>query len=66
MSKIAVITGAGVGRATAEKFTRQGYDVAQLSRDPERLDAAAAGPLGLHRLAKRHDSDASFPEWPAP
>ena len=65
MSKIAVITGAGVGRATAETFTRQVYDVALLSRDPERLEAAA-GPLGLHRLAKRPDSDASFPEWPVP
>ena len=32
MSKVAVITGAGagVGRATAEEFARQGYDVALL------------------------------------
>lgn len=44
MAKIVVVTGAGagVGRATAEEFGRQGYDVALLSRDPERLEHAAA------------------------
>jgi short-subunit dehydrogenase len=44
MSKIAVITGAGagVGRATVEEFARRGYDVALLSRDPNRLEQAAA------------------------
>jgi len=42
--KIAVITGAGagVGRAVAEEFARSGYDVALLSREPERLARAAA------------------------
>lgn len=44
MGKVVVVTGAGagVGRATAEKFASEGYDVALLSRDPERLDRAAA------------------------
>ncbi len=44
MSKIVVVTGAGagVGRATVEEFAKAGYDVALLSRDPGRLDKAAA------------------------
>ena len=44
MSKIVVITGAGagVGRATVDKFARHGYHVALLSRDQARLEAAAA------------------------
>jgi short-subunit dehydrogenase len=43
MAKIVVITGAGagVGRATVREFARNGCDVALLSRDPERLEAAA-------------------------
>jgi short-subunit dehydrogenase len=43
MSKVVVVTGAGagVGRATAEKFASEGYDVALLSRDPDRLERAA-------------------------
>ncbi|MEX3950973.1 SDR family oxidoreductase [Paraburkholderia sp. EG287B] len=42
--KIVVVTGAGagVGRAVAEAFARAGYDVALLSREPERLVRAAA------------------------
>lgn len=44
MSKVAVVTGggAGVGRATAEEFARQGFDVALLAREPERLRRAAS------------------------
>jgi NADP-dependent 3-hydroxy acid dehydrogenase YdfG len=43
MAKVVVVTGAGagVGRATAIEFARNGCDVALLSRDPERLEAAA-------------------------
>lgn len=38
MPQVVVVTeaGAGVGRATAEEFARQGYDVGPLSRDPDR------------------------------
>ena len=44
MRKIVVITGAGagVGRAVATEFARNGCDVALLSRDPDRLERAAA------------------------
>ena len=44
MPKVVVITGAGagVGRATVEEFARQGYDVALLSRDKDRLERAAS------------------------
>ena len=56
MSKIAVITGAGagVGRAVAEEFARHGWDLALLSRDPDRLDLAAAeltGRYGVRTIA---------------
>ena len=51
MSKVVVVTGAGagVGRAVVEEFARQGYDVAMLSRDPDRLEQAAAD-LRRHRV----------------
>jgi NAD(P)-dependent dehydrogenase (short-subunit alcohol dehydrogenase family) len=44
MARVVVITGAGagVGRATVAEFARNGCDVALLSRDPNRLEAAAA------------------------
>ena len=43
MSNIVVITGAGagVGRACVAEFAKHGCDVVLLSRDPDRLDAAA-------------------------
>ncbi len=43
MAKIAVITGAGagIGRAAAEEFASHGFDLALLSRDPDRLERAA-------------------------
>ncbi len=44
MAQIVCITGAGagVGRATVTEFARNGWDVALLSRDPARLEEAAA------------------------
>lgn len=50
MSKIVVVTGAsaGVGRATVEEFAKQGYDVALLARDPERLERAAGELRSAH------------------
>ena len=55
MSKIVVITGAGagVGRATAQEFARQGFDVVLLSRDAARLESAAeeARSQGVRALA---------------
>ena len=43
MSRIVVVTGAGagVGRAVVTEFAQHGYDVALLSRDPDRLERAA-------------------------
>jgi len=50
MPKIVVITGAsaGVGRATAEEFARNGYDVALLAREPARLERAASELRAAH------------------
>ncbi len=53
MARIAVITGAGagVGRATALEFARNGFDVALLSRDAERLESLAAEVRAMGRQA---------------
>ena len=50
MSKVVVITGAGagVGRAVATEFASHGWNLALLSRDAARLDAAAAELAAQH------------------
>ena len=50
MGRIVAITGAraGVGRATAEEFARQGWDVGLIAREPAGLAAAAAELRGRH------------------
>ena len=55
MSRVAVVTGAGagVGRAVVDEFARNGYDVALLSRDRNRVERAAeqARRFGVRTLA---------------
>ncbi len=43
MTKTVLITGAsqGIGKATALKFAREGYNVVLAARQPNRLEAAA-------------------------
>ncbi len=65
MKQVAVVTGAGAGagRAIAVKFGREGWRVALLSRDPDRLQAAkqeieAAGGEALALPTDMADCDA--------
>ncbi len=53
MRGVVVVTGAGagVGRATVRAFAGAGYDIGLISRDPARLDAAAAEVRALGRRA---------------
>ncbi len=64
MRKVVVITGAGagVGRATATEFARNGCDVALLSRDPARLEAAAAEARGFGVRALPIPTDVADPD----
>jgi short-subunit dehydrogenase len=61
---IAVITGAGagIGRATAIQFARNGFDVALLSRDSERLSDLAAKIQGMGRRALAIPTDVANAE----
>ena len=64
MGKIAVVTGAGagVGRATIRAFASAGYDVGLISRDAERLEAAAAEVRAMGRRACIASADVSDAE----
>lgn len=64
MTKIVVVTGAGagVGRATALEFARHGYDVALLSRDPERLESLTTEVRALGRRAVAIPTDVAMAE----
>ena len=52
MSRVVVITGAGagVGRAVAEEFARNGWHIALLSRDKDRLEVAAEALIGRYGI----------------
>ena len=52
MTRVAVITGAGagVGRAVAEEFARNGWHLALLSRDKDRLEHAAESLIGRYGI----------------
>ncbi len=61
--QIVVVTGAGagVGRATAREFAKQGCDVALLSREQDRLENAAAELRGLGVRALAIPTDVADP-----
>ncbi|MBW4091300.1 MAG: SDR family oxidoreductase [Proteobacteria bacterium] len=61
---VVVVTGAGagVGRATAREFARRGCDVGLISRDPERLESAAAELRALGVRACPAPADVADPE----
>ncbi len=60
--KVVVVTGgsAGVGRATAEMFAREGADIALLARGRQRLESARASIEALGRRAIAIETDVAF------
>lgn len=64
MTNIVVITGAsqGIGKATALKFAREGYNIVLAARQPERLESAASEIRSLGREALAIPTDVKQPE----
>jgi short-subunit dehydrogenase len=64
MARIALVTGAGagVGRATALEFARNGYDVALVSRDSNRLGSLADSIRAIGRRAVAIPTDVANAE----
>jgi short-subunit dehydrogenase len=64
MTNTVIITGAsqGIGKATALKFARQGYDVVLAARQLDRLEAAANEVRSLGREALAISTDVKQPE----
>ncbi len=62
MTTIAIVgAGRGLGAATARRFGREGFDVALLSRDQERVDALAGELTGEGLTARGHAADVRDP-----
>ncbi|HYZ25112.1 MAG TPA: SDR family oxidoreductase [Rhodopila sp.] len=64
MAQVVVVTGAGagVGRATAREFARNGCDVGLIGRESERLEAAAAELRGFGVRAFAVPTDVADPD----
>jgi NADP-dependent 3-hydroxy acid dehydrogenase YdfG len=63
MTTIAIVgAGPGLGAAVARKFTAEGYDVALISRNQDRLDALAAELTSTRHRARGYAGDVRDPE----
>ena len=67
MTRIAVITGAGagVGRAVAEEFARNGWHLALLSRDKDRLEHAAESLIDRYLAKSGYSGQLTDQDLPA-
>ncbi len=58
---VVVGVGPGLGRAVAERFAREGYDVALVARSPEHLEPVAKAVRKLGARASTHAADTTEP-----